>query len=75
MEGKKQKEEEYRQVRSEVESVFTPDQCCGMERSTKCLNQWLTVVPNSDNNLVLGKDKFSNMVLLQHKILPKDLPK
>eukprot|EP00957_Ditylum_brightwellii_P141844 10806972-Ditylum_brightwellii.AAC.1 len=65
MEGKKQKEEEYTRVRSEVESVFTPDQCCGVERSTKCLNQWLTVVPNAENNSVLGKDKFRDMVLLR----------
>eukprot|EP00957_Ditylum_brightwellii_P054895 4160920-Ditylum_brightwellii.AAC.1 len=75
VEGKKQKEEEYMWVRSEVESVFISDQCCGVERSTKCFNQWLTVVPDAENNLVLGKGKFCNMVLLQYNIIPKDLPK
>eukprot|EP00957_Ditylum_brightwellii_P199436 15202760-Ditylum_brightwellii.AAC.1 len=59
MEGKKRKEEEYMQVKSEVESVFMPDQCRGMERSTKCLNQWFTVVPNAEHNSVLGKTSFA----------------
>eukprot|EP00957_Ditylum_brightwellii_P028665 2165478-Ditylum_brightwellii.AAC.1 len=74
-EGWKQKEEAYKTVRSEVESVFMPGQCQGIERSTKCLNQWFTVVPNAKNNSVLGKDKFHDMVLLRYKIIPKDLPK
>eukprot|EP00957_Ditylum_brightwellii_P112129 8549447-Ditylum_brightwellii.AAC.1 len=75
LEGMKQKEDECKQVRGEVESVFTPDQCRGVKRSTKCLNQWLTVAPNTENNSILGKDKFCNMVLLQYKIILKDLPK
>eukprot|EP00957_Ditylum_brightwellii_P162587 12380516-Ditylum_brightwellii.AAC.1 len=59
-------------MRSEVESVFTPNQCCGMEKSTKCLNQWLTVVPNAENNSILGKDEFCDTVLL--RLLDHSLP-
>eukprot|EP00957_Ditylum_brightwellii_P025147 1903165-Ditylum_brightwellii.AAC.1 len=35
----------------------------------------LAVVPNAENNSVLGKDKFCDMVLLGYKIIPKDLLK
>eukprot|EP00957_Ditylum_brightwellii_P182314 13889192-Ditylum_brightwellii.AAC.1 len=75
LEGQKMKEEEYKRVRSEVKSVYTPDQYHDVERSTKYLNQWLTVVPNAVDNSVLGKDKFCNTILLQYKIVPKELPK
>eukprot|EP00957_Ditylum_brightwellii_P016488 1239305-Ditylum_brightwellii.AAC.1 len=61
LEGRKQKEEEYKRVRSDVESVFTLNQCCGVEMSTKFPSQWLTVVPNDKNNSILGKDEFCNM--------------
>eukprot|EP00957_Ditylum_brightwellii_P196853 14998257-Ditylum_brightwellii.AAC.1 len=74
LEGQKQKEEAYKTVRSGVELVFTPDQCQGVERSTKCLNQWLTVVPNAKNNSILGKDEFRDMVLLQYNVYPRTSP-
>eukprot|EP00957_Ditylum_brightwellii_P094362 7184884-Ditylum_brightwellii.AAC.1 len=73
--GKKKKEEECKRVKGEVEQFYTVDQCSGVERSTLCLNQWLTVVPNVANNSILGKDKFRDIVLLWYKIVPKDLPK
>eukprot|EP00957_Ditylum_brightwellii_P162770 12394740-Ditylum_brightwellii.AAC.1 len=61
LEERKQKEEEYKRVRSEVELVFMPDQCCAVERTTKCFNQWLTVVLNAENNSILGKNKPHDM--------------
>eukprot|EP00957_Ditylum_brightwellii_P001658 128344-Ditylum_brightwellii.AAC.1 len=69
LEGQKMKEEEYERVRSEVESEFTPDQCHGVERSTKCPNQWLMVVLNAANNSILGRDKFHDMILLRRHTL------
>eukprot|EP00957_Ditylum_brightwellii_P059495 4517121-Ditylum_brightwellii.AAC.1 len=75
LDGRKQKDEAYKTVKNEVELVFMLDQCRGVKRSTKCLNQWLTLVPNAKNNSALEKDESCNMVLLQCKNIPKDLPK
>eukprot|EP00957_Ditylum_brightwellii_P028497 2151276-Ditylum_brightwellii.AAC.1 len=37
------------------------------------MNHWLTVVPNTENSTVLGRDEFWDIVLLQYKLIPKDL--
>eukprot|EP00957_Ditylum_brightwellii_P061285 4651132-Ditylum_brightwellii.AAC.1 len=37
------------------------------------MNHWLTVVPHTDNNSVLRKDMFSDVVMLQYKLIPKDM--
>eukprot|EP00957_Ditylum_brightwellii_P152064 11578352-Ditylum_brightwellii.AAC.1 len=44
-----------------------------MEQAFKCMNHWLTVIPCTANNSVLGKDEFWDMVVLQNKLIPKDL--
>eukprot|EP00957_Ditylum_brightwellii_P142961 10892748-Ditylum_brightwellii.AAC.1 len=63
----------YKEVRKEVESGYTGDQIRSVEHTSKAMNHWLTVVPCTDNNFVLGKDEFQDMMMLQYKLIPKDL--
>eukprot|EP00957_Ditylum_brightwellii_P139725 10648050-Ditylum_brightwellii.AAC.1 len=54
----------YKEVIKDVESGYTDDQIQSVERASKAMNHWPTVVPNTENNTVLGRDKFWDMVLL-----------
>eukprot|EP00957_Ditylum_brightwellii_P112778 8597810-Ditylum_brightwellii.AAC.1 len=57
-----------------MECGYTGDQIRSVEHASKNMNHWFTVVPCTANNSVLGKDKFWDMVMLQYKLIPKDLP-
>eukprot|EP00957_Ditylum_brightwellii_P178822 13621370-Ditylum_brightwellii.AAC.1 len=65
--GKKNKEEKYVKARGKMEKEYIVDQCCIVERATKCVNKWLVMLPDLTNNIVLGKDELQYMVLLEHK--------
>eukprot|EP00957_Ditylum_brightwellii_P102251 7794589-Ditylum_brightwellii.AAC.1 len=68
------KEETYKGVRETVEEDYTGNQKQGLEHASKSLNHWISVVPCSANNSVLGKDEFRDMILYCYRITPKDLP-
>eukprot|EP00957_Ditylum_brightwellii_P058067 4403627-Ditylum_brightwellii.AAC.1 len=72
--GKKQKDDLYTCVLSKLQENYTADWVRSVERAGKCMNHWINVVPRTANNLVLGKDKFCDMLMLQYQITPKDLP-
>eukprot|EP00957_Ditylum_brightwellii_P124774 9510951-Ditylum_brightwellii.AAC.1 len=68
------KEEFYMGVRETVEDDYTSNQKQGLDRASKSLNHWISVVPCSANNSVLGKDEFRDMILYCYRTTPKDLP-
>eukprot|EP00957_Ditylum_brightwellii_P110321 8414272-Ditylum_brightwellii.AAC.1 len=71
--GKTQTVGVYKEVRKEVESGYTGDQIESVECFSEALNHWSTVVLHTNNNSVLGNDEFWDMVMLQYKLIPKDL--
>jgi hypothetical protein len=68
------KKEAYKEVRETVEEDYTGNQKQGLDRASKSLNHWISVVPCSANKSVLGKDEFRDMILYCYRITPKDLP-
>eukprot|EP00957_Ditylum_brightwellii_P006743 512008-Ditylum_brightwellii.AAC.1 len=65
--GKKRKEEEYEHERKGIETFYTEDCCCSVERARKAMNNWLTVVLRTANNTILNK-------LMRYIITPNSLP-
>ena len=72
--GSVRKEEMYKGVRETVDKDYTGNQKQGLDRASKSLNHWISVVPCSANKSVLGKDEFRDMILYCYRITPKDLP-
>eukprot|EP00957_Ditylum_brightwellii_P156866 11939123-Ditylum_brightwellii.AAC.1 len=56
--GEKRKEEEYEHERKGIETFYTEDHCCSVERAGKVMNNWLTVVLRTANNSILNKEEF-----------------
>eukprot|EP00957_Ditylum_brightwellii_P052669 3993002-Ditylum_brightwellii.AAC.1 len=72
--GEKRKEEEYEHERKGIETFYTKDRCRRVERAGKAMNNWLTVVLRTANNLVLNKEEFRVQVLMRYLITPDSLP-
>eukprot|EP00957_Ditylum_brightwellii_P100254 7639781-Ditylum_brightwellii.AAC.1 len=58
--GKRGKEAAYERERQGIESFYTEDCCCSVERGGKAMNNWLTVVLRTANNTILNKEEFKD---------------
>eukprot|EP00957_Ditylum_brightwellii_P101206 7712381-Ditylum_brightwellii.AAC.1 len=56
--GKRGKEATYESERHGIESFYTEDHCHIVERARKAMNNWLTVVSHTANNMILNKEEF-----------------
>eukprot|EP00957_Ditylum_brightwellii_P108978 8312883-Ditylum_brightwellii.AAC.1 len=66
--GEKMREAQwYMEPRQQVESVYIGDQIRSVECASMRMNHWLTVVPCTANNSVMGNDELWDMYVLQCK--------
>eukprot|EP00957_Ditylum_brightwellii_P142278 10839284-Ditylum_brightwellii.AAC.1 len=72
--GKKRKEEGYECEWKRIETFYTKDCCCSVERAGKTMNNWLMVVPRTANNTILNKEEFRDQVLMRYLITLNGLP-